>query len=209
MFVQGSSVPAPRPSMTPVQEHAPSPSNSLGDATTIAPPPGKKATGKKASRRKPPKQTRAPDSVDPKRAKGRYEPYRKADPTPEPEASLPADPGYLDSLDATAKMLYKRDREVLEYVKSLKKRTAAMLDHVDRNDSQLRSHKGTMKRIRLFASQWSKMEDRWSHEELLGDGNFRATWRDGKMVVLEPDEPDDEVDNAPYAEQTYSLFLHA
>ncbi|KAF9643610.1 hypothetical protein BDM02DRAFT_3132313 [Thelephora ganbajun] len=197
MPVQEPSAPVPPPSsIAPTQELPTSPSNFLGDAPTIDPPPGKKAAKKKkapkkrvATKAKPAEQADAPA---PQRA--RYEPYRKADPTPEPEGNLPADPEELETLDATAKMLYKSDREVLEYIETLKHRTAAMLEHVNRTDSQLRSCKGVMGRIQLFVGQWKKIGDRWTHQELFGDDNFRAKWENGKMKVLGSNESSDEED---------------
>jgi hypothetical protein len=140
------------------------------------------------------------DAPAPQQVRSRYEPYRKADPTPEPEGNLPADPEDLETLDSTAKVLYKSDREVLEYVEALNHRTAAILEHVNRTGSQLRSCKGAMERIQLFVDRWQKVDDRWTHQQRHGDGNFRAKWEDGKMRVLDSDEPSEEEDNAPYAD---------
>ena len=202
MSVQEPSAPAPPPStITPAQERVPSPSSSLGD-----PLPAKKTgSKKKQSKRKTSKRSKTVEPVDPpapKRPRNRYEPYRRAEPTPEREAALPADPEELETLDATAKKLYKSDREVLEYVEALKRRTAAMLEHVNRADSQLRACKGAMGRIGLYMGHWQKMEDRWTHQELFGSGNFRARWVDGKMEVLDSEESsDDDDDTTPYAEK--------
>jgi len=212
MPVQKSSAPAPpRSSIAPSKERAPSTSNSPGDASTIDPPPVKKTDSKKTSKRKTSKRAKTTELVDPpvpKRPRDRYEPYRRAEPTPEREAALPADPEELETLDATAKKLYKSDREVLEYVETLRRRTAAMLEHVNRTDSQLRACKGAMGRIELYMGHWQKMEDRWTHQQLFGSGNFRAKWVDGKMEVLDSDESsdDDDKDNAPYAEKPLPLL---
>jgi hypothetical protein len=207
MSVQEPSAPAPPPSsVAPAEERTPSPSNSLGDAPTTGLPPGKKTTSKKkkkASKKKVVKNAEPVEPADapaPQQVGYRYEPYRKASPTPELEGNLPADPEELATLDATAKMLYKSDREVLEYIESLKHRTAAVLEHVNRTDSQLRSCNGAMERIQLFVAQWQKMEDHWTPQQLFGDGKFRAKWVDDRMNLLDSDESDDE-DNAPYAEK--------
>lgn len=193
MSVQESFVPAPPPSsITPAQERAPSPSSSLGDAPTIDPSPRKKTTKKKkAPKKRVAKKTKQAEPVDappPQPARSRYEPYRRTEPTPEPEGDLPADPEQLETLDATAKMLYKSDREVLEYIESLKHRTAAMLEHVNRTGSQLRSSRGAMERIRLFVGQRKKVDDHWSHPQRFGNGS--------EMEV--PDS--EEEDNTPYDE---------
>ena len=197
MSVQEPSAPAPPPFTL----------NSLGDAPTIHPPPVKKTgSNKKTSKRNTSKRAKTAEPVDPpapKRPRERYEPYRRAEPTPEREAALPADPEELETLDATAKKLYKSDREVLEYIEALRRRTAAMLEHVNRTDSQLRACKGVIGRIGLYMGQWQKMEDRWTHQQLFGSGNFRTKWVDGKMEVLDSDESsdDDDEDNTPYAEK--------
>lgn len=196
MPVKEPSAPAPpRPSVAPAQEQSPSPQNSLNGAPTIDLHPGKKAAGKKklAPKKKQIGETKPVEPVEaPAPRRGRYEPYRKADPTPEPEANLPADPEELDTLDATAKVLYKNDREALEYIESLKRRTAAVLEHVNRSDSQLRSYKGSMERIQLFVGQWKKMDDHWTHEQLPGNGDLRAERENGKMKVLYSNESDDD-----------------
>ena len=209
MSIQESSVPVPPPpSVTPAHERAPSPSNSLGGAPTIDPPPGKKTAGRKkrTSKRKVAKKIKPVEPADvpapspspspapapaPRRAQNRYEPYRKASPTPEQEGNLPADTEELKTLDATAKTLYKSDREVLEYIDSLRRRTAAMLEHVNRTDSQLRSSKGAMERIQLFVAQWEEIGDQWSHEQLSG-GNVDALGSDGSG---------DNEDNIPYVDK--------
>jgi len=153
----------PSSSIAPPQERALSPSNSIGDAPTTNPSQGKKTVGKKKTQRKQVAKETGP--VEPVGASAsqpdryRYEPYRKADPTPEPEGNLPASPEELETLDATAKMIYKSDREMLEYIEALKNRTAAMLEYVNRTSSQLRSSKGAMERIQLFVDQWQKTDD--------------------------------------------------
>ena len=192
--------------MPPAQERAPSSSNYIGDAPTIDPSPMKKTVSKKKKKKASKKQVAGKakqvervDTPTSQQARYRYEPYRRADPTPEPEGNLPADSEDLETLDATAKMLYKSDREVLEYIEALNHRTAAMLEHVNRNGSQLRSCKGAMERIDLFVDNWQKMDDHWTHQQLFGDGTFRAKWEDGKMKVLDPDESSEEEDDAPYA----------
>jgi len=186
MSAQEPSAPAPPPSsIAPAQERAPSPSNSLGDAP-ITNPPSVRKTGskKKGSKRRASKRAKAAEPVEPPAPLDRYEPYRRAEPTPEREAALPADPEELETLDATAKQLFKSDREVREYVESLKLRTAAMLEHVKRTSSQLRACKGSMGRIGLFMAQRQTV--------------------DGK--VEGSDESSDEEDNAPYVERTLSLL---
>jgi len=157
--------------MLPVQERAPSSSNSIGDAPIPNPPSGKKTASKK--KKKAPKKRVAEEakqvgSVDTpvhQRARRRYEPYRKADPTPEPEGNLPADPEDLEALDATAKILYKSDRETLEYIGALKRRTAAVLELVNRTGSQLHSYKGAMERLQLFVGQRQTEEDNVPYAE--------------------------------------------
>jgi len=183
--------------MLPAQGRAPSSSNSIADAPIINPPSGKKTVSKKKKKAqkkqvaKVAKQGGSVDTPDPQRARRRYEPYRKADPTPEPEGNLPADPEDLETLDATAKALYKSDREALEYIEALKRRTTAILEHVNRTDSQLRSHKGTMERIQLFLNQRQKPDDQWTHQQLSG-GKDNAE-------VLGSHESSEE-DDVPYAE---------
>lgn len=206
MPVKEPSAPAPPlPSTAPAQERAPSPSNPLGDAPTIDPPAGKGTRKKKAPKRKPSKRAKATNPA-PRKPQNRYEPYRKAEPTPEPEASRPADPVLLESLDNTAKAIFKADREALEYVESLRTRTAALLEYVNRTGDQLRSCKGTMERIQLFVSERSKMGDRRNHEHSLGSSNPREMRWDGRTAVLDFGEPDDE-DNAPYVGQKPSLVF--
>jgi len=204
-----ASVPTPS-SIAPAQEGAPFPSNSLGDAPTIDPTPGKKTAGQKKTSKKRVANVQPVEPVDAPatpRVRDRYDPYQKATVIPGPEGNLPAHPEELETLDATAKMIYKSDREVLEYIEALKHRTAAMLEHVNRNGSQLRSYKGAMERINLFVGQWQKIDDRWTHQQLFGDGNFRAKWEDGKMRVLDSDESsDEEEEDTPYARKKHSCY---
>ena len=126
---------------------------------------------KQAAKRVEPAESADPPA--PQQAPPRRGPYQKAAPTPEREANLPADPELeLEALDAMAKELYKRDLEVLEHIESLKRRTAAMLEHINRNHSQFRSCKGAMGRMDSFVTNWTKMEDEWTREQLFG----KDTW---------------------------------
>ena len=154
MSVKESSAPAPPPSfIAPAQVRAPTLPNSFGDPPTIDHLPVKKTDSTKMSKRKVSKQARAAEPVGPPvRQRARYEPYRRAEPTPDREANFPADPEELKTLDATAKTLYKSDREVLEYVETLNRRTAATLEYVNRTDSQLRASKAVMGRIELYVA---------------------------------------------------------
>lgn len=168
-----ASVP-PLSSIPPAQERTPS----FSAEPTIDPPSGKKTTSEKKKKNSPKKrvaekakQVEPVDAPASQQARCRYEPYRKAEPTTEPEGSLPANPEDLETLDETAKMLYKSDREVLEYIEALKHRTAAMLEHVNRTSSQLRSHKGAMERMQLFVNKWQQTDDHWTHQRPFGDGN--------------------------------------
>jgi len=190
MSVKEPSGPTPPPPLiTPDQERAATPSNSLSDASVINPPPAKKTGSKKRSKRETSKQAGAAEPVDPPaRQRARCEPYRRAEPTPEREAALPADPEELKTLDATAKTRYKSDREVLEYVKTLNCRAAAMLEHVNRANSQLGAGKGVMERIEFYVAQWQKVEDQWTHQQLFGDGNSGAKRVDDKVEAIGPDD---------------------
>jgi len=135
-----------------------------------------------------PKQVGAAEPFEPPaRQRARYEPYRGAEPTPEREANFPADQEELKALDATAKTLYKSDREVLEYVETLKRRADAMLEHMNRSDSQLRVSKGVTERIDLYLVQWQKVEeDRWTHKQLFGNSGVKRV--DDRMEALGPDD---------------------
>lgn len=174
MSVQELSAPArPPSSIAPAQERATYPSNTLGDATTTKPLLEKASS--KVSKRTAFKRAKTAALIDPparKRARNRYEPYQRTEPTPEREAILPADPEKLETLDATTKRLYKSDLEVLKYVKTLKYRTVAVLEHVNRTDSQLRACMGAMGRIDLYMARWEKIEDRWTSRQLFGNGDF-------------------------------------
>lgn len=143
-----------------------------------------KSIGKKkevASTTKPPEPVAAPA---PRQDKYRYEPYRKANPTPEPEGNRPADSKDLESLDVTAKMIYKSDREILTYIEALNHRTAAILEHVNRTGSQLRSCEVIMEKIELSAGQSQRVGDRSMHQQLLADGSPWKGLADKKAVVL-------------------------
>ena len=165
--------------MLPVQERATS-SNSIGDAPAIKPPSGKKTASKKkkkAPKKRVAREAKQAGSVDTpvhQRARRRYEPNRKVDPTPEPEGNLPADPEDLETLDATAKALYKSDREVLEYIGALKCRTAAILEHVNRTGSQFHSYRGAMERIQLFMGQRQTEEDNVPYADDFASSPIRA-----------------------------------
>lgn len=192
MSTKELSAPAPPPSfITPDQGRVPSPSNSLSVEPIIDSPPVKK-TGSKTSKIKVSKQDGAAEQIDPPaRQRARYEPYRKAEPTPEREAALPADPEDLETLDATAKTLYKSDREVLEYVETLKRRAAAISEHVNRTSSQLRARKDVMERIELYMAQLEGIEDRRTRKQLFGDGNPGEERVGDKTEVLGPDDSSD------------------
>jgi len=202
MSTQDPPVPAlPSSSVTPTQELTPSNSNPLHNAPTTDPPPEKKTTSKSKRKETPKKRALkiiglvAPVNLPlRRRARQIRRPYRKAIPTPEPEGNLPADPKELEILDSTTKTLYKSDREVLEYIESLKHRTAAVLEQVSRTDSQLLSCKGVMARIQSFVGQWEKMGNRLAHQQLFDSENLRAKCEDG---VLDSDEASGEEDNDP------------
>lgn len=155
---------------TLVREQAAPPSGSLGDAPIIHSSPIKKTIGKrkKAPKKRVVARTTLSEPTEPhatQRARFRYEPYQKADPTPEPELNRPASSRDLEALDVTVKTLYKSDREVLEYIEALNRRTAAILEHVNRTSSKLRSCEGIMERIELFVGQRQETDDRWADEE--------------------------------------------
>lgn len=179
----------------PNREQSTSLSNPLGNAPVANPQPVKPPSEKKAPKKKlatnagSPKQTGAPSS---RRDKRRYEPYRKPDPTPELEGNLQADPDELEALDATAKMLYKSDREVLEYIELIRQRTAAVLEHVNRNGSQLRACRGAMERIESFVGQWQAIGDRWTAEQIEEDSDEEDDDDDD-----DDDEEDGGEDEAP------------
>ncbi|KAF9778720.1 hypothetical protein BJ322DRAFT_1114057 [Thelephora terrestris] len=176
MSLQGSDIALP-PSSAPAQEQPPTPPNPIGGASTTDPTSTKKIAGKKKKKKKAlakkaAKKSEPTESIDdPANQQGqyRYEPYRKADPTPEPEGSRPADLEELDTLDATARVLFKSDREVLEYVEALNYRAAAILEYATRTGSQLHSYKGVRGRIELFVDQRQKTGDQGTHQQLPED----------------------------------------
>lgn len=156
----------------------------------------KKGSGKnKAPKGKTTAKVESVDVASSPRNGYRYEPYRKAGQTPEPEGNLPADPKELESLDATAKKLYAMDREILKYIEDLKRRTAAILEQVNRNDSQLRAANGAMGRIENFVLNWQKMDDHWTDQQLFGDD---------ETVAPGPDQPSDLENDDRYV--VFSLF---
>ena len=122
------------------------------------------------------------------RNRSRFEPYQRAEPTPEPEENLPADPRDLESLDATAKELYAMDRETLKYIEDLNHRTATLLELVNRNESQLRAANAAIGRIEGFVRSWQRMDDHWTLPQLVGNESFRAKWENNKIVILGPNE---------------------
>lgn len=160
-------------SSAPVREQISSPSGVPGDASAVNPSPVKRKTDKdKPPRNKMPTKVNPVESVyNPAfhKDRHRYEPYRKGDPTQEPEGGFPSDPTDLKTLDATAKKLYKNDREILEYVESLKDRTAAILEYINRTDSQLRASDSAIKVIEQFVRDWWKMCQGRTHKQPFGD----------------------------------------
>lgn len=178
---------------TPTQKRV---SKSTHNAQAVDPSPRKKPTGKrrKAPKKKVTKRPESPESVvspTPRRVQYRYTPYRRADPTPESEGDLPADPKDLETLDETVKLIYRRDRELLEYIESIKNRTAAILLYVNRTESKLDLHKGSMERLRQYMHRQAGTDDRPLGREFL--------WGDG-IAEADFDEPLEEEDVIPYAE---------
>ncbi|KAF9777869.1 hypothetical protein BJ322DRAFT_514935 [Thelephora terrestris] len=172
------------------EEQAPFTSNSSGYVPTVDPSPVRKAAGRKK-----------------RKAATKADPVKAVDATAtRQKGNCPADPEDLETLDATAKMLYKSDLEILQYIEALQGRTAAILEQVNRNDSQLRSGQCAVERIEQYACNWQKMDDRWTDQQLLGDGNFRAKWEDGKRIILGSDESSDEEEGARCAEFFFSLL---
>ena len=205
MSVQGFD-PAHPSTSAPAQERAPTSSNSVGDMPTadsllaneIA---GKKKGKKKALTKKVAKRAEPGESVDDpaaQRGQYQYDPYRKAGPTPEPEGSRPADPEELDTLNATARVLFKSDREVLDYVEALNYRTAAILEYANRTGSQLRSSKGVRERIELYVDQLQETGDRGAHQQPSGDAPVVAKRKSGEVEASGSDESLDDGDDAPY-----------
>lgn len=213
MSVQEPTAPAlSSPSVAPVQERAPSSSKSIGDAPTIDPSLRKKATGKNKAQKKrvaeklKPAEPAETPRPSPQEARYRYDPYRKVDPIPESEGNLPASPDELETLDAMAKMIYQGDREALEYIEALQRRTAAIMEQIDRTGSQLHSVNSTIGKMQLFIGHWSKMSDRRTHKQLSGDGNSRTKWGGGKMTMLGSHEPAEEENDAPYVKSFSPLI---
>ena len=195
----------PEPSV-PTQEQVPFTSSSSAHASTIDPTPAKKATSKKRKMAIKADPVKLVDASATRRSQCRYEPYRKTVPTPEPEENCPADLKDLQTLDATAKKLYKSDLEMLEYIETLKGRTAAILKQVNLNDTQLRSGQSAMARIEQYVRTWQRMKDRWTDQQLFGDDNFRAKWKDGKRIILGPDESADEEEGSRCA-KNFSFWI--
>lgn len=191
-------VPARPPSSSALaQERATSLSNTPADMPAIDSS-IKMSIGKKKKVPRERKTTRTKpsepaDAIAPPRVRYRYEPYRKADPNQEQEGDYPADPEDLRKLDATAKAIYRSDREMLEYIEALNRRTAAVLEHVNRTSSQLRSCEGVMERIDLFVGQWQKTCDRPANQQVLGDNPLEVN--NGAIVPGSGEEGD-----APYVE---------
>lgn len=162
--------PTPSPSFsTLARERAISPPNTPGAVPATESSPIKKTIGKKrknrvATRTKPSEPTDSPSSQG---IQYSYEPYRKADSTPEPERSHPADSNDLETLNATTKTIYKSDREVVEYIEAINHRTAAILECVNRTGSQLRSYEGVLNRMELFVSQQQNAGDGWAHQQAI------------------------------------------
>lgn len=186
---------------TPIKERA---SKSTRGAQTIGPPPRKRATRKRTNAPKN-KVVKSPESSEsigsptPRRVQYRYNPYRRADPTPVPEGDLPADPEDLETLDETAKLVYRRDRELLEYIESIKDRTAAILSYVNQTESKLHSHRGSMERLRQYIHHRARIDDRSRDREFLWGGG-----------IAEPgfNDPLEEGDTMPYA-QSFALWMCA
>jgi hypothetical protein len=163
-----SAIPAlPPSSSAPIQERTPSPKIPLDGVD-----PKKAGKKKGVLKKKVATQTKPVKSVDgpaSQRVRYRYEPYQKGDPTPETEGDLSADTEEeLESLGAAAKLLYKSDREILDYVEALNRRTAALLENANRASSQLRSCRSFMERIKLFVDQQQKIEEKPTYQKLFG-----------------------------------------
>ena len=101
-----ASVP-PLSSTSPAQERAPN----FRAEPTIDPPSGKKTTSEKKKKNsskkrvaEKAKRTEPVGASASQKVRYRYETYRKAEPTPEPEGSLPANQEDLETLDETAKI---------------------------------------------------------------------------------------------------------
>jgi hypothetical protein len=185
-------VTSPSPSIL-VREGSTSRSNTPVDALTIDSSPRKKTIGKKkplgkrvATRTESSESSESVDSVSWPGVQYRYEPYRKAGPTPEPERSRPADPRDLEALEATTEAIYKSDREALEYIEATNRRTAAILEHVNRTRSQLRSFDDVMERIGLFLGQRQNTGDRWAGQRSFDDDSLWEKSVDNMTVFGSP-----------------------
>ena len=186
--------PAPSPSFsTLARERATSPSNNSGDVSATESSPIKKTIGKDknvpknrvATRTNPSEPTDTPASQG---VEYSYEPYRKADSTPEPERSRPANPKDLEALETSAKAIYKSDREVVEYIEAVNRRTAGILEYVNRTSPQLRSCEGVMDRIELFISRQQNTSGGWARPPLFGNDSLREKPVDNTTLAFGSDE---------------------
>jgi hypothetical protein len=180
----------------PTQERDLYASNFVRDAPVIDLPPARTANGKvsknvTATRATPVKPT---DPPAPRRTRYRHEPHRK-------EGNLSADSEELETLDATSKEIYKSDREILEYVEALNHRTAAVLEHANRNSSQLHSCKGVMEKIQQFVGQWRKTGGKSTPQQTVGDSNRRAEWESAMAKIFASEESSGEDDDTLYAKK--------
>lgn len=170
-----SITPVPSPSsLISTQEQVPSPSSFHGDAPTVNPPPvNKRAGNEEKVQEERVKEEVGPaellDPTDPHLLQYLHVPHPETDLGPEPEDGGPADPRDLETLDATAKMLFKGDREIIGYIEALNHRTAAILEHVNRKKSELLSCKESRERIKLFVDNLRKTIYRGTHGQLLGE----------------------------------------
>lgn len=169
--------PAPAPSSSALAQERATSSNSLGDTPTIRLE--KSLKGRVATRSKP---SGPVDVPAPQRGRYRYNPYLNVNPTPESEGNRLADPEDLEKLDATAKMLYKSDREVLKYIEALNHRTAAVLERVNRTNSQLRSCDDIMKRMKLFVGQRQEIGFQWAPQQPLREDSSKGKRVDNKII---------------------------
>lgn len=170
-----SITPVPSPSsLISTQEQVPSPSSFHDGPPTVNPPSVNKIAGSEQNAQEEKvKEEVEPaellDPTDPRLLQYPYVPHPEADLGSEPEDSGPADPRDLETLDATAKMLFKGDREILGYIEALNYRTAAILEHVNRTKSELLLCKDSRERIKLFVDNLQKTGDRGAHGQLLGE----------------------------------------
>ena len=112
----------------------------------------------------------------------RYKPYPKTKPTPEPERNLPVDAGHLNT---TANAFYRGDREFLECIVDLKAQTAAILEYVNRTETQLHSAYSALERIESYVRHWEGIGE---PQRPSGDEDPRKS--SGDKVTLAPDESD-------------------